>query len=164
MRTVVALYDRFEDAQNAVRGLVDGQFHREDITLVSRDATGEYSRYFERSGDQTADDASSGAAAGAGVGAVLGGLGGLLLGLGALAIPGVGPVIAAGPIVAALTGAGVGAVAGGLIGGLVDMGIPEEHAQFYAEGVRRGGTLVTVRVDDEHADHARDILNRYKKA
>ena len=161
MRTVVALYDSFEDAQRAVQALTDAQFHNEDINLVSRDATGEYTRYFNRTGDETADEASSGTALGAGIGAVLGGLGGLLLSLGALAIPGIGPVIAAGPIVAALTGAGVGAVAGGLIGGLVDMGIPEEHAQFYAEGVRRGGTLVTVRADDEHAEHAREVLNRF---
>jgi hypothetical protein len=99
---------------------------------------------------------------------VLGGLAGVLVGLGALAIPGIGPVIAAGPLAAALTGlagAGAGAVAGGvtggLIGALVDMGVPQETAQYYAEGIRRGGTLVTVRSDDTFTDRVVDILNRH---
>ena len=107
----------------------------------------------------SATDETSDTAAGAGIGAVLGGLGGLLIGLGALAIPGVGPVLAAGPIVATLVGAGVGAAAGGLIGALVDAGVPEEQANLYAEGVRRGGTLVTVSTSDQNADRAVGILN-----
>jgi uncharacterized protein (TIGR02271 family) len=92
---------------------------------------------------------------------VLGGLGGLLVGLGALAIPGIGPVLAAGPLVSALAGAGIGAATGGLLGALVNAGIPEEHAGYYAEGVRRGGTLVTVQTDDDMAQTAVDILNRF---
>jgi uncharacterized protein (TIGR02271 family) len=95
-------------------------------------------------------------------------LGGLLVGLGALTIPGIGPVLAAGPLAAAvsgLVGAGVGAVAGaaagGLLGALVDMGIPEEQAGIYAEGVRRGGTLVTVETEDRDLDRVRDVMNRH---
>lgn len=163
MRTVIGLYDRFEDANAVIRALQDEGFARDDISLVARDATGEYSQYFQDHDIRmnAEGEATSGAAAGAGVGAVLGGLGGLLLGLGALAIPGVGPVLAAGPLMSALAGAGIGAVAGGLLGALVDLGVPEEHAQLYAEGVRRGGSLVVVRAADDHVEHARDILNRF---
>jgi hypothetical protein len=80
------------------------------------------------------------------------------MGLGALAIPGVGPVIAAGPLLAALTGAGVGAVTGGLIGAMVDMGIPDEQANVYAEGVRRGHVLVTAQVPDTSVEMAARIM------
>jgi uncharacterized protein (TIGR02271 family) len=92
----------------------------------------------------------------------------LLVGLGALAIPGIGPVVAAGPLAAALSallGAGAGAVAGsvagGLLGALVDMGIPEEQAGYYAEGVRRGGALLTVEAEDKDLDRISTMLNRF---
>lgn len=167
-RTVVALYDSFADANAAVRELVDNGFSRDDISIMANDATGEYGRYISGPG---ADNTTSGAGVGAGIGAVIGGLGGLLVGIGALAIPGIGPVIAAGPLAAALTGlagAGAGAVAGGVAGGLlgalVDMGIPNENAQYYAEGIRRGGTLVTVRTDDYMSERARDIMNHHNPA
>ena len=75
-----------------------------------------------------------------------------------LAIPGIGAILAAGPIAAALVGAGAGAVAGGLIGGLVDLGVPETHAEYYAEAVRRGGALVTVRTDASRTDEAEKIM------
>jgi hypothetical protein len=101
-------------------------------------------------------------------GAALGGLGGLLVGLGALTIPGIGPVIAAGPLataIAGLAGAGAGALAGGaaggLLGALMDMGLPEEQASYYAEGVRRGGTLVAVRASDERHDQLHATLARF---
>jgi uncharacterized membrane protein len=163
MRTVVALFDRFEEGQRAIRALTDQGYPNSEINLIVSDEKGEYSRQLGDLGDSGVEttDATDGAAAGAGIGAVLGGIGGLLLGLGALAIPGIGPVVAAGPIVATLAGAGVGAVAGGLIGALVDLGIPEEHAEYYAEGVRRGGTLVTVRTEDARAEDVRSLLNRY---
>jgi hypothetical protein len=78
-----------------------------------------------------------------------------------LAIPGIGPIIAAGPIVATLTGAGVGAVAGGLIGGLTDMGVSKADAEYYAESVRRGGALVTVRADDSRAERAAEVMREH---
>src|SRR5690606_38716981 len=122
----------------------------------------------EHMGSEMGSGAAEGAGVGAGIGAVLGGLGGLLVGLGALTIPGIGPVIAAGPLAAALTGlagAGAGAVAGGVTGGLIGaltgLGVPEENAQYYAEGIRRGGVLVTARVADNRTSEAVDILNRY---
>ncbi|MFC6773129.1 hypothetical protein ACFQFE_03705 [Methylobacterium gregans] len=92
---------------------------------------------------------------------MLGGGAGLLAGLGLLAIPGVGPVVAAGWLVATVTGAGVGAAAGGLIGGLTGAGLSQHEAETYAEGVRRGGTLVTARVDDGLADRALAILDKH---
>jgi hypothetical protein len=106
------------------------------------------------------DDASN-AAAGAVTGGVVGGAAGLAASLMGLAIPGIGPIIAAGPIVSLLTGAGVGAVAGGLIGGLTDMGVSKPDAEYYAEAVRRGGALVTVRADDARAERAADIMRAH---
>jgi hypothetical protein len=113
----------------------------------------------ERARDE-ADDAS-GAATGAVTGGVVGGAAGLAASLMGLAIPGIGPIIAAGPIVATLSGAGVGAVAGGLIGGLTDMGVSKTDAEYYAESVRRGGALVTVRADDARAERAADIMREH---
>jgi uncharacterized membrane protein len=161
--TIVALYDDMDTAHKVVRDLRDAGISNNHISLVAQDASGDYSKHAT-----TKDDTSDGASTGAGVGAVVGGIGGLLVGLGALTIPGIGPVLAAGPLataVTALLGAGAGAVAGsvagGLLGALIDMGIPEEHAGYYAEGVRRGGALVTVDADDQTLEQARGIMNRY---
>ena len=99
------------------------------------------------------------AGTGASAGTLVGGGLGLLTGLGLLAIPGVGPVVAAGWLVATLTGAGIGAAGGGLLGSLVHAGVPEEHAHAYAEGVRRGGTLVTVRAEESQAGTIESVLN-----
>ncbi len=152
-KTVVALYDEFDTARSAVEALVDAGFNRGDVSLVANDASGKYAEYVND------DDVSAGE--GAGFGAVVG----ALVGLGVALIPGIGPVLAAGPLAAALMagiGAASGAVTGGIVAGLVDFGIPEEHAETYAEGIRRGGTLVSAHVDqDEWADRAQSILNRY---
>jgi len=153
-KTVIGSYSNLETATAVVDDLVKAGFHRNSISLIANDADKKYSSYVDH------DTAGDGAAAGAGIGAAVGGLGGLLLGLGALAIPGIGPVIAAGPIVAALTGAGVGAVTGGIIGALVDMGVPEESAHEYAESVRRGNVLVTAQVADNRVDEATRIMQR----
>jgi uncharacterized protein (TIGR02271 family) len=161
MRTVVGLYDKIDDAYRAVDALVQAGISRDRIGIVARDVEGKYSRYVNKDKSFANQDVSEGASAGAGLGAVVGGIGGLLAGLGALLIPGIGPVIAAGPIVGALAGAGAGAVAGGVLGALVDLGIPEETANVYAEGVRRGGTLVYATVDEAKADQAASIMNRF---
>ncbi len=154
-KTVIALYDEMATARRAVEALVDAGFDRSSVSLVANDVSGEYGQQV----NSPDDDVNAGE--GAGFGAVVG----TLVGLGVALIPGIGPVIAAGPLAAALL-AGIGAVAGaatgGIVAGLVDFGVPEEHAHYYAEGVRRGGTLVTVHVDqDEWADRAQNILNRY---
>jgi len=163
--TIVGLFDTFPAAQSAVQDLVSTGIPREDISLTSNNATGEHTLEGHtgegHTGEGHGNHAGSAAATGAGIGAVVGGIGGVLAGLGMLAIPGIGPILAAGPIAAALAGAGIGAVAGGLLGALVGMGIPEEDAHAYAEGVRRGGTLVTVATDDAHSGPVADILNRH---
>jgi hypothetical protein len=128
---------------------------------LTEDGAGLTDRVRDRDG--RVDDAS-GAAAGAVTGGVVGGAAGLAASLMGLAIPGIGPIIAAGPIVSLLTGAGVGAVAGGLIGGLTDMGVSEGDAEYYAEAVRRGGALVTVRADDARAERAADIMRAHGAA
>jgi hypothetical protein len=103
--------------------------------------------------------APEGAAAGAGTGAAVGGVLGWLVGIGALTIPGIGPLVAAGPIVAALAGAGAVGATGGLIGGLVGAGMPEVEAKRYAGRIREGGYLCSVHCDDrEWARRAREIL------
>jgi hypothetical protein len=159
-KMIVALYDDFRDATRAVRELERGGFPHKDISLVANNAEQRWGERGERAND---DDtyAAEGAGTGATIGAVAGGAAGLLASLGVVAIPGVGPVLAAGPLVATLTGAGLGAAAGGLIGGLVGAGVPEDDAHVYAEGVRRGGALVTIRVAAKQAKRAVDILERY---
>lgn len=160
-KTVVGYFDNYEQAQTAVRSLVDSGFSRNDISLVASDPTGEYAKSYVTTSSSTDPNATSYTAAGAGTGAVIGGIGGLLVGIGALAIPGVGPVIAAGPLATTLLGAGVGAAAGGLIGVLMDAGIPESEAQYYAEGLRRGGAVVTVHTQDEMmVERATNIFER----
>jgi hypothetical protein len=103
----------------------------------------------------------NGARTGAEVGAALGGAGGLLAGLGLMAIPGIGPVVALGWFASTLVGAAAGAATGGIIGALVDIGVPREHAEVYSEAIRRGGTLVTVRVEDANVARAEAILNQH---
>src|SRR3954447_8024638 len=105
--------------------------------------------------------APEGTATGAGTGAVIGGALGWLAGIGALAIPGVGPFIAAGPIMAALSGAAIGATAGGLVGALVGMGIPEYEAKRYEGRVRAGGILISVHSDNsDQTKRAKEIFER----
>jgi hypothetical protein len=156
VKTVVALFDNFADARAAVQDLVDDGFDRSYISLVAGDREGIYATELKQPVDK-----GSATATGAATGAVLGGIGGILVGLGALAIPGIGPVIAAGPLIAGLIGAGMGATVGGLVGALVDAGLPEEHAGYYAEGVRRGGTLVSVESSDAEVNRVIDILDRH---
>jgi uncharacterized protein (TIGR02271 family) len=152
-KTVIGLFDSMSEGRKVVQELLHNGFRKDDISIVSRE-NGEY--VTERGEDRT-----SGAAMGAGAGAAVGGLGGLLVGLSALAIPGVGPVIAAGPLATTLAGAGVGAAAGGILGALTDLGVPEQEAHYYAEGVRRGGALVSVETDDHMAERAAEIMGRY---
>jgi len=165
-KTVVGLFDDFTEAQSVVQDLVNAGFSRNDISIAANQtATG-----YTGDGSDLTGGTDTGRAVGkdAGIGAGIGGVVGLLVGLGALAIPGIGPVLAAGPLAAALgvtvgstvTGAAIGGVTGGLIGGLTHMGVPKEHAEYYAEGVRRGGTLVTVNSPDDRAEDAVDILDR----
>jgi stress response protein YsnF len=157
-QTVVGLMDTIEEAHTVVQDLIDSGFDRDDISIMSR--KDEEAEVVHEEKDTTSG-IGSGTAKGAGAGAALGGIAGLVVGLTGLAIPGVGPIIAAGPLAAILAGAGIGAVARGIIGALTDLGVPEEDAHYYAEGVRRGGVLVTVATDDATADRAAEIMRRY---
>jgi hypothetical protein len=157
-RAVTSLYDTYEDAAHTVRDLESSGIPRDDISMVA-------SNLDHRVADPGASNAGTGAATGASIGGVLGGGAGLLAGLGMLAIPGVGPVVAAGWLVAtavgAAAGAGAGAAAGGLIGSLTDAGVSEDHAHVYLEGIRRGGTLVTARVADGQVPIVEQIMRRH---
>ena len=156
-RTITALFDRYEDAANAVSKLEAAGVAHGDISLVANNADDRHSGHVRGvDGEKTADGAGTGAT----LGTVLGGGAGLLAGLGLLAVPGVGPVVAAGWLVATLTGAGLGAATGGLVGSLTGAGLSEDEAHTYAEGLRRGGTLVTVRADDALAERVLEILER----
>ena len=141
--TVTGLYDTYSDAEMTVRDLKGANILDADIAMLSNNVSESM---------ETSDGAANGAGAGAAVGGVAGAGVGVLTGLGLLAIPGVGPVVAAGwlaaTVVGAAAGIGAGAMAGGLIGAMTDTGISNDEANVYAEGVRRGGTLVTVRVDE----------------
>lgn len=166
-KTVIGLFDSFDQAEGAVASLVRAGIGRDNVSILASERTRGVRS--EAEADAAAEHATEGAAQGAGVGAttgaVVGGTAGLLAGLGSLAIPGFGPLLAAGPIVSFLTGAGigagVGAIAGGLIGALVNAGVPEAQARIYEESLRRGGVLVTVEADDDTAELAADILDRH---
>jgi hypothetical protein len=110
--------------------------------------------------EEEAQPVKEGAGVGAVSGTLVGGLAGLLAGVGAIAIPGLGPVLAAGTLATTLAGAGVGAAAGGLVGTVVGLGIAEEDAHFYAEGVKRGGVLLAVQSEGGRASMAKDILKQ----
>jgi Heat induced stress protein YflT len=149
---VAGLFRDQTDAERAIRRLKDEGFSESQIGVAIRDRQ-QQQDLVEGTGTQAAEGAATGAISGG----VLGGVVGLLAGVGALAIPGVGPVIAGGALVSTLTGAGVGAAAGGLLGVLIGMGIPEEDAQHFERGIRAGGTLVTVDPGDRGV-HARRCL------
>jgi hypothetical protein len=160
------LFDDYADAQNVVQELIDNGFQRDNISVFANEsARGVYETREVGTGSKVGEGAGAGAVGGTVVGGALG----LLVGAGLLAIPGIGPVLAAGPLAAAigstaaggLVGAGIGAAAGGLLGALVGAGIPEADAEYYTEGVRRGGTLVTVQTEDRMADNAYRIMQRH---
>ena len=156
-KTTVALYDDIVVARQVVEDLVKADFERSSISLITNDANNQYSQFLDE--DYTPREDAVTASEGAGFGAVIGGLTGLLVGLAALTIPGIGLAIAAGPIVAGLTGVLAGAVTGGVVGALVKSGVPEDEAPYYAEGIRRGGTLISIQTSDTL--RAADIINRY---
>ena len=141
-------------AESAVDQLVAAGFSQQDISVLMADKEG--GREFAAEKNTKAPE---GAATGAGVGGAVGGTVGLLAGLGALAIPGVGPLIAAGPIMATLAGLGVGGAAGGLVGALVGMGIPEYEAKRYEGRIKQGGILLSAHCDDSNwVDKAKHVL------
>src|SRR5207342_1294556 len=137
-----------------VENLQTAGFPSDEISILLPDTDGKHNI-----GPVKATKAPEGAATGAATGGVTGGVLGLLAGIGALAIPGIGPFIAAGPIMAALSGAAVGATTGGIVGGLVGLGIPEIEAKRYDEKLKKGNYLIAVHTDkSDDVDRAKDIF------
>jgi hypothetical protein len=165
-KVISRLYPSYDRATQAVRDLEAAGVAHSEISLVANNADSWYSngngtgtKRVDRDRDGV-DDRAEGAGAGAGVGAAIGGTAGLLAGLGLLAIPGVGPVVAAGWLVATAAGAAAGGLTGGIVGALTQAGVSDEDAHVYAEGVRRGGTLITARVNDADASRLESVLDR----
>lgn len=156
MPTISRMYDNYGDAVATVNELEEARLPHHDISLVANaDAHGRATTPTESSRES---HSATGAATGAGIGAAVGGGAGLLAGIGSLAIPGIGPIVAAGWLVATLAGAGIGAASGGLIGALTGAGVSRDEAEVYDEGIRRGGSLVTVRVPDNEVPRVQAIL------
>ncbi|HWE44837.1 MAG TPA: hypothetical protein VG407_02325 [Caulobacteraceae bacterium] len=165
-QTITRLFDSRENAENAVRDLEKAGVHKGDISILAPAAAEREERTFSDHPivREHHTEAGRGAGAGATIGGVIGAAGGLLAGLGMIVIPGIGPLVAAGWIVTTVSGlvaGGVaGAVVGGIVGALVEAGVPEEDAHVYAEGMRRGGSLVIVQVDHHDAARVEEILTR----
>src|SRR5271169_1982864 len=150
------IYRNRAELERGVDELREANFRSEDISVLFPDNVGSKEFAHEKH-----TKAPEGAATGATTGAVVGGALGWLVGIGALAIPGVGPLIAAGPIVAALTGVGVGGAIGGITGALIGMGIPEYEAKRYEGRIKEGGILLSVHCDDSNwTKKAKDLLER----
>jgi hypothetical protein len=155
-RTLTKLFDNYADASAGVAALEQLGVPHSDISILANNAHGAHGK----DGDINDDgDVSRGVS----TGAALGGVGGLLAGLGLLAIPGLGPIVAAGWLASTVVGAGIGAAGGaatgGIVGALKNAGHSDEDANVYAEGVRRGGSLVSAKVDDALLPDAEAVLN-----
>lgn len=164
MKTVAGIFSTNAQAQEAIGALRATGMPADEVSVVAQDP--------DRARDiagETGAEVATGTAGGAGLGAILGGAAGWLVGIGALAIPGIGPVVAAGPIAAALgvagttaaAGAGAGAVTGGLVGALTGWGFAESEAREYESRVSQGDILLAVRVDDEAAGRTEDVLRQH---
>lgn len=151
MGTVTKVYESHWRARNAVAALEEADIPSLRISLLAT-----------RKSVEAAE--TSTAATGAGVGAVVGGGAGLLASLGFLAIPGLGPIVAAGWLASTAVGAVTGGATGGIVGALIDAGEAENYAHVYSEAVRRGGTLVSVRTDETRAAEVLAILDRFDPA
>jgi len=157
--TISRLYDSYSHAQAAVGRLEAAGVPHSDISIVANNSEGWFSGDKKDRDRDGVDDRAESAGKGAGIGAGVGGTAGLLAGLGLLAIPGLGPVVAAGWLAATAVGAAAGAATGGIVGALTEAGISNEDAHSYAEGVRRGGTLVSARVPDADRSRLDAVLN-----
>jgi len=158
LKTVVGLFDDMEQAKKAALDLEGAGIPHNDISIVANNEGGRYAPV--SAGDTAAGDTGAGHAIGhdALVGAEIGGVAGLLMAITGFAIPGLGWIAGAGWLMATILGAGTGAVIGGLVGALTNVGVPEEDAAHYNEGVRRGGTLLAVKAQDAVAHRVAQIL------
>ena len=164
-KTITRLFDNYSDAKAAVSQL--GQLEQlgiphDDLSIVANNSDGTHGKHDGIDDVNDHGDVSRGTS----TGAVLGGVGGLLAGLGLLAIPGLGPIVAAGWLASTAVGAGIGAAGGAatgsIVGALKNAGHTDEEAHVYSEGVRRGGTLLSARVPDSLVGEAEAVLHRNK--
>jgi hypothetical protein len=155
-KSVLGIYSNRNALENAINGFREAGYESTNISALLPENLGSRELATERE-----TKAPEGATAGAGTGAVMGGALGWLVGIGALAIPDLGPFIAAGPILAALAGVGVGGVVGGFAGALVGMGIPEYEAKRYEGRLQKGGILLSVHCNNsEEIDEAKEVMRR----
>lgn len=162
MATIVGVFSQRETAEQAVRALRDEGFDREISIAAKGDEQGGEGGEEQHEGFGIGASGEGGMATeniseGTTWGGALGGIAGLLAGAGALAIPGIGPIVAAGPLAAALSGA----VAGGVAGGLLDLGIPEEEGRRFEEDVKQGKVLAVIEADGDRAGRAESVLNEH---
>lgn len=165
-KTVTRLFDDYADAKTAVRELEELGIPHDDISIMSSNADGRHGNGDrDHDSDHGVDDYGD-VSRGVTTGAALGGVGGLLAGLGLLAIPGLGPIVAAGWLASTAVGAGIGAAGGaatgGVVGALKEAGHSDDEAHVYSESVRRGGTIVSARVDDDRVEAAESTLHRHR--
>ena len=160
--TISRLYNSYGDARAVVRQLELAGVAHSDISIIASNADNWYNNGKDTFPDRDLngkDDRAEATGTGAAIGAAAGGAVGLLTGLGLMAIPGVGPVVAAGWLVATLAGAAAGGVTGGAVGALTEAGIGKDEADVYAEGLRRGGAVVSARVADADAARLQAIMD-----
>ena len=159
-KRAVGVFERREDLEAVLRALKDANYDMNRVSLIARHV--ENVEGAEEITDRGDNEAQEGAGIGASTGTVLGGVGGLLVGLGVLAIPGIGPILAAGAeinaLASTLAGAGIGAAAGGIVGALVGLGIPEEHANMYNDRVKAGQYLLMVSGTEAELKRVESIL------
>ncbi|MBW4586104.1 signal transduction histidine kinase LytS [Aetokthonos hydrillicola Thurmond2011] len=162
-KRAVGTFSNRQKAEDALNTLKNSNFPMEKVSVLAKDADTDKDKDSQIGGAQLRDSKQNEAEEGAGIGAVggtvLGGVGGLLVGLGVLAIPGAGPFLAAGTLATTFAGAGIGAAAGSVIGALTKLGIPEEQAQVYSRLVSEGEYLVMVDGTQEEISHATSILS-----
>lgn len=153
MKTIIGLFDEYQLANDAYQALRRLGYKKDEVSIVAKQDILMASR-----ADEPADATTEGVAAGA----AAGGLASVLIGISAIAIPGLGPVIAAGPLLAGLAtaavGAGIGAATGGFIGALIDLGVSDEQAEVYAAGIERGGLLLMVDTNDKNRREVVEIM------
>jgi len=165
-KTLTRVYNDYASAELAVRELNDAGLGDSHIGIVASNAEGwhkpgggDVNPKHDKDRDGK-DDRSEGAVTGGGLGAIAGGAAGVAAGLGMLAIPGIGPVVAAGWLAALATSAAAGGATGGIIGALAESGTSKENAELYAEALRRGGAVVTAKVPDDEYQKYADIMDR----
>lgn len=153
---IAGVFEHEHDASQAIEELKRRGFYTDDISVIARNT-----RQADAIADDTGTRVPEGLASGAATGGFLGGLTGLLAGIGALAIPGIGPILAAGPIAATLAGAAVGAGTGGLVGGLIGLGIPEDEARSYNKEIDAGRILLMVDAEAERASEVQEVFHSH---